>query len=1527
MKLKLLTPFLFLFFIKANAQVKINEIMDFNMTTVKDDDNDYSDWVELYNAGSSSVNLSNYSLSDNADSLQKWKFPSVSISAGGYLTVWCSGKNRTGTNLHTNFKLNVEGEMLFLSNAAGTVIDNINFGYIPADKSYGRLNNGTANIVYLSKPTYKASNNSAAAVAGALTTYPDFNIKGGMYTSSQNIILSHPDPTYVIRYTLDGSDPTDNSPIYSAPINVHSRVGEPNVYSLIRTGYPNHSYLPDWYPPVGEVYKCNIIRARVFKTGYFPGPVKTHTYFVDPNIFTRYGKLPLVSVVSDPKNLFNDTTGIYVPGLEYLATQNHGNYHLEWTKPANIEIFRPDGHREINGIFKFDIGGESSKASPQKSLNCNASNDYGPNEFDYPLFENTPGSAKYIQKFNKIKIRSWGTDRRKGLLHDGFSNSFMMKTNLDFTAYQPCVMFIDGEYWGLQEIRERNKSGDYYESHYYIDKDNPGFDILKGGANDILEGDAVHWDAMISYINSHPMNNAANYNYVKTQMDVDNYMLYNMFSIYLARGDWPDQNEAKWRPKIPGAKWKWIQWDMDNGVANNLAYSFDMFNQVMVGTGTYGPSPLFQKLIQNQEFKYNLINYFADYMNTYFLPKLANDRLDSMVNQLMPYMQEMKDRWQLNYTWQDRLDSMEDWLNKRPKYVKQHILSDFSISDTVQLTLTVSDSLKGNIKINSLLLDRSLPRINALVYPWKGTYYKNVPVPLTAIPKPGYKFVKWLPSNITTATMTLTPTTTTTITAVFDIDPNYQAGVLPVINEAMSGNALVIADNYGDFDDWIEIYNPGSDTLNLAGYYLTSNLVLPTRFPIRSGNDSTKVPPHGFKMIWMDDDTEQGILHANFKLNAGGNYVALIDKDGTTIVDSITVNNVQSNQSYGRATDANPQWIIFPVSTPGYSNNQCIAPTTATATASNNIVCIGNNLNLHSSSNGTVTSWHWTGPNGYTSLLQNPSISITQANQAGLYSVIASNSCGSASNSISVTVNTLPLNVTANSNGNNICTGQTINFTGGGTGINSWAWTGPNGYSSSMQNPSLLITQANQAGTYVMTATNTCGSASASTNLVVNTTPSGASASANSSSLCPGQTLNLTSSATGNITTWAWSGPAGFTASSQNTSRSITMPTQAGAYVVTATNSCGSTSASVNIAVGSSLSNLSASGSPNSVCIGNSVNLNSSVTGTALTWSWTGPNGFTSSSQNPTLNITQTTQAGNYVVTATNGCGSISASTSITVSSSISNTQATVSSNSICTGGTLNLHATATGSVSSWNWTGPNGFASTSQNPNLNITSAAQAGAYTVTATSGCGNQSASVSVSVNAPPANVQATANANSICIGSTLNLSGNGTVVTTWSWTGPASFISSSQNPVINITGTTQSGNYIVTGTNSCGTTTSSISINVGAIPSNVIAVANATTLCTGQTLNLTSTGTGATGWSWTGPGGYSTTTQNPSISLTQTTQAGTYIVTATNSCGNKTASTNVAVNTVPVNVLATATSNSVCTGGTLSLHGAASGTVTT
>jgi hypothetical protein len=559
---------------------------------------------------------------------------------------------------------------------------------------------------------------------------------------------------------------------------------------------------------------------------------------------------------------------------------------------------------------------------------------------------------------------------------------------------------------------------------------------------------------------------------------------------------------------------------------------------------------------------------------------------------------------------------------------------------------------------------------------------------------------------------------------------------------------------------------------------------------------------------------------------------------------------------------------------------------------SNTPVCVGQTLNLTSSGG---TSYSWAGPNSFSSATQNPTISNVTTAAAGIYTVTVTNANGcSATATTSVVINALPT-PTANSN-TPVCVGQTLNLTSsGGT---SYSWSGPNSFSSAIQNPSLSNVTTSAAGVYTVTVTNANGcSATATTSVVINTLPT---PTANSNTpVCVGKTLNLTSSGG---TSYSWSGPNSFNSAIQNPSLSNITTSAAGIYTVTVTNANGcSATATTSVVINTLPTPTANSNAP--VCVGQTLNLTSSG---GTSYSWSGPNSFSSAIQNPNISSVTTAAAGIYTVTVTNANGcSATATTSVVI-----NTLPTPTANSntpVCVGQTLNL--TSSGGTS-YSWSGPNSFSSAIQNPSLSNVTTSAAGIYTVTVTNanGC-SATATTSVVINALPT---PTANSNTpVCVGQTLNLTSSGG--TSYSWAGPNSFSSATQNPTISNVTTAAAGIYTVTVTNANGcSATATISVVINALPT---PTANSNTpVCVGQTLNLTSSG--GTSYSWSGPNSFSSAIQNPNISSVTTAAAGIYTVTVTNVNGcSATATTSVVINTLPT---PTASSNSpVCAGQNLNL----------
>jgi len=493
------------------------------------------------------------------------------------------------------------------------------------------------------------------------------------------------------------------------------------------------------------------------------------------------------------------------------------------------------------------------------------------------------------------------------------------------------------------------------------------------------------------------------------------------------------------------------------------------------------------------------------------------------------------------------------------------------------------------------------------------------------------------------------------------------------------------------------------------------------------------------------------------------------------------------------------------------------------------------------------------------------------------------------SNTVNVVVNPKPpVSATAVSP---VCAGQALSL--GASGAGTYTWTGPNTFSTTAQNPTITPAGTAASGVYSVTGTSLGCSATATVAATVNPNPTVTVGS--NSPLCSNSSLSLTA---GGATTYTWSGPNSFTSTAQNPSINPATTAAGGVYTVTGT-SLGCTSfTTVNVTV--NVSPVISPGSDSPVCNGSSLNL---TAGGATTYTWSGPNSFTSTAQNPSINPASTAASGIYTVSGTDlGCTG-SATVNVTV-----NPLPVIgpgSNSPVCSGNSLNLTA---GGATTFTWSGPNSFTSTAQNPSINPATPAASGIYTVSGTSlGC-TSFTTVNITVNAPP--VISPGSDSPVCNGSPLHLTAGG--ATTYTWSGPNSFTSTVQNPSINPVSTAASGVYTVTGTDLGCIASATVGVTIN--PSPVISPGSNSPVCSGDLLNLTAAG--ATTFTWSGPNSFTSTLQNPSINPATTAAGGIYTVTGTSLGCAGTNTVSVTVNPIPA---VTIGSNApLCAGGTLVLN---------
>lgn len=625
-------------------------------------------------------------------------------------------------NLHTNFKLNSNGEILQLSNASGIVQDLDTIGSMQMNNSFGRRPNGTNNWYYFDTPTPDTTNNTSAFYTGYIAK-PHFGFAAGFYTGSQTVGLTPPIPGSNIRYTLDGKDPSSASPLYTAPLIIDS---------------------------------TTVIRARTFSTNpmELPSEIITNTYFINENI-----SLPVVSLSSDPYNLFDYNYGIYVygPNADTTTIPFYGsNFWNGWERPANIEYFDQSGLNAFETKAAISIQGNYSKAWPQRGFTVQTKDNYHGDNINYALFPDKP----QITKYKSFNIRNAGSDWNTCHMRDRFNQKTIQKsTHLDMMDGRPCVLFINGKYWGVYEFRERQDK-DYIQSNSGVDADSIDFLQFDGS---IIEGSNTDFLNLANVIHTADMSVSSNYAAAKSQLDIENFVDYFITETYIVNIDWLGtytNNIKFWRPNNPPGKWRYVLWDTDLslGFAQSLGTGQDTMNMLAVAINPTQPNPhslMLKGLLNNPEFKNYFINRYADLMNTIFLPSEMRQHAYAMRDEMLPEMARHFNRWTAPSlwggfigsstdvpSWENNIENMLDFCDNRITYARNYVESQFAMTKQVDVTLDVEPAGAGTIKISTVVPE---------TLPWTGVYYDGNPVTITATANPGYSFRDWTSNTVLTA--------------------------------------------------------------------------------------------------------------------------------------------------------------------------------------------------------------------------------------------------------------------------------------------------------------------------------------------------------------------------------------------------------------------------------------------------------------------------------------------------------------------------------------------------------------------------------------------------------------------------------------------------------------------------------------------------------------------------------------------------------------------------------------------------------
>ena len=753
----------------------LNEIMASNATTIYDEDGDNPDWIEIYYEGDEPISLRFFGLSDDPDKPFQWHFPDTTIHPGEYMLVWASGKDRNipGAPLHTNFAIAMEGEDIILSHPLEGPLDYFSAREVPTDVSVGRVPDGHGDWYFFNDPTPGASNTTE--FYDGLTDPPGFSHPPGFHESDFELVIEPPDDSTTIYYTLDGSEPTVDSPIYSKPLVMHDRSDDPNVFSTIRTSNRTFDWR-QWYEPQDAVSKGTIVRVMTQTDGRLP-VYSNKTFFVMPEGTNRY-ELPVISITTDSLSLFDYETGIYVPGIHYAGagTGNFFQRGIEWEREATFEYFNEQGDRVLHHNIGIRIHGGFSRQLAQKSLRLYARNEYGESRFNYPFFKDLNDD-----QFNRLILRNSGNTWGEDMFMDAAAQSLVRHFNVDTQAYQPAVLFLNGEFWGIHNIRERYDKH-YLERVYGVDPEN--IDMLTRNRQ-VKEGDALHYTQTIDFITDTDLSDDAAFARAATKIDLDNLLDYYSAQVYYGNNDWPQNNIDYWRARVPfdpdapagrDGRWRWLLFDVDRSLGHETGPEFDMLDWITRSHiwNQEWPNLLLLNLLENEQFTHDFINRMADHLNSAFMPDRVKQVVDSLKSPVESVIQEHIDRWSLPQNvsdWKAFVDEMYRFADERPGHQREHIITHFGLAgaDTIQLDVTHPKS--GQIRVNTLIVTPDTPGIPQDVYPWTGIYFSGVPVTLTAISKPDHEFLGWRIdgslSSHSDSVITIHPETESEIKALF----------------------------------------------------------------------------------------------------------------------------------------------------------------------------------------------------------------------------------------------------------------------------------------------------------------------------------------------------------------------------------------------------------------------------------------------------------------------------------------------------------------------------------------------------------------------------------------------------------------------------------------------------------------------------------------------------------------------------------------------------------------------------------------
>ena len=698
--------------LSLRAQVVINEFMQSNIDCVMDDQNEFPDsWVELYNNSNTAVNLSDYSLGISEDQGEAWKLPSRQLPPHLFIVVFC---DKVASGLHTPFKLESgKGGSVFLFKNK-TVVDKVtDLKKQPAPNiAYGREKDGSTSWGYQATPTPGASN--CGKLCTDILGEPVFTEKGKVITDNLafqlGISLPKGCPTgTVIRYTTNGEEPTAQSTIYTTPIKISD---------------------------------TRIIRAKLFCDGYL-SPISTSHSFI---FFPRKLTLPVVSIVTDDKYLYDSKLGIYVDG-KYSSQKK--NYKYDWRRPINFEYFeKVDQESRVNQLCETRIQGGASRDSQLKSLIVYANKRFGEKRLKYEFF---PDQRPGVKDFKSIILRNAGNDFDYLYMRDAIIQRVMgQNTDLDWQAWRPVIVYFNGIYKGILNIRERSNEDNIYTNYDGLED----IDMLENWS-DLKQGDKTNWRQFRDFYSKkgHTLEEYSKW------IDWKEFINLMVMNLYFNNQDFPGNNIVMWRPRTENGVWRFVAKDTDFGIGlygssanyNSIEWLYDPnYDADRSWANKPEHTILFRYMMEDADFKREFIDhatvYMGDFLNVAGTREIW-DPMYEMIRTEYPFHRKLINQWWPNYT--TELNNARNWMASRTDNFYNHLAKFYDLGKTIPVEINQevdeSDLQAADIFINDIRLTKGT---------FNGKMYANRSYTVSSSSDEGRRVVGWTISQVEASTKT-----------------------------------------------------------------------------------------------------------------------------------------------------------------------------------------------------------------------------------------------------------------------------------------------------------------------------------------------------------------------------------------------------------------------------------------------------------------------------------------------------------------------------------------------------------------------------------------------------------------------------------------------------------------------------------------------------------------------------------------------------------------------------------------------------